>query len=404
MHRKTAIAAALVAVLVGSLRGPGRESILLAAEDPHAYFTALSRRSDVWRSFSLRDPAQLAGRAWVTYDPGTDTDRRKQDAAKVVVPAFFRTAALGRAVSSDDSVLTLDAAYRPLYPADRVIKVDREIMTVVSWLSDTTVSVKRGAYGSARAPHSAGADLLHSTNSLQSEVRLPLGTEDGHDYFFVWDTYWTDSYLGAGKFNHKAFQFSSGGRDGDTTWLQPQVSYYGDNHPTCWDPSTKVAAFSVRSMNRVGGGANWSSTDGNTLGPLATTNNPLDPRGEFCISPNSWVRFFVHIRQKANDYDPVDMWVADETHDAVRVLTGAPVSVRPDGGTPNSIAKFWIEFNSSETELFRLDNRELVAYVRNFVALKDVYDPRSLLVRPTPGAAPVPGPAAPKNVRILGGS
>jgi hypothetical protein len=82
----------------------------------------------------------------------------------------------------------------------------------------------------------------------------------------------------------------------------------------------------------------------------------------------------------------------------------APVSVRPDGGAPNSIAKFWVEFNSSETELFRLDNRDLVSYVRNFVELKDVYDPRSLLVRPTPGAAPAPGPAAPKNVRILSGS
>jgi hypothetical protein len=311
---------------------------------------------------------------------------------------------LSRAVSSDDTVLPLETAYRPLFPVDRIIKVDREIMTVTGWLSETTIAVKRGAYGTARAAHAAGADLMHSTNSLQSEVRLPIGTEDGHDYFFAWDTYWTDSYVGAGKFNHKAFQFSSGGRDGETTWLHPQVSYYGDNHPACWNPAVHVAAFSVRSMNKVGGESNWSVTDGNFLGPVATNNNPVDPRGEFCIEPNTWVRFFVHIKQKANDYDPVDMWVADEKHDPVRVLMSAPVSVRPDGGAPNSIAKFWVEFNSSETELFRLDNRDLVSYVRNFVALKDVYDPRSLLVRPTPGAAPAPGPAAPKNVRILSGS
>ena len=56
-------------------------------------------------------------------------------------------------------------------------------------------------------------------------MRLPLGTEDGHSYFFTWDGYWTDSYLGAGRFNHKAFQFSSGSRDGDAIFLEPDVNY-----------------------------------------------------------------------------------------------------------------------------------------------------------------------------------
>ena len=61
--------------------------------------------------------------------------------------------------------------------------------------------------------------------------------------------------------------------------------------------------------------------------------------------------------------------------------------------------------NTSSDGHYRLDNRNLVSYVRNFVALRDVADPRSLLVRPVPGAqATVSGPAAPRNVRIVQGS
>jgi hypothetical protein len=118
------------------------------------------------------------------------------------------------------------------------------------------------------------------------------------------------------------------------------------------------------------------------------------------------VRFFLLLRQRANDYDPVDMWIADERRDPVQVLMNVPVSVRPTGGTPNSIAKFWIEFNSSNDDLFRTDSRDLVAYVRNFVALRDVRDPRSVLVRPVPGSLPAPpgpagpGPSPPTNLRI----
>lgn len=67
--------------------------------DPHGYFTRLTTRGDVLASYSLRDPAQLTSRAnggftqsdsreiGVTYSPATDRYARKQDAAKVVIPA-----------------------------------------------------------------------------------------------------------------------------------------------------------------------------------------------------------------------------------------------------------------------------------------------------------------------------
>jgi len=390
MTRQTSMAATLLAVWCLGFGSADRLSV--AAEDPHAYFNSLVRRSDHWKSYSLRDPAQLGGpRQYATYDPPSDSHRQKQDAVKLVIPAFYATTKLAAPLSATDTVLTLDAAYKPSFPKNRVIGVGREAMTVTAWLNDTTVSVARGAHGTTPEAHVAGAPLLHATNSLRSQVRVPLETEDGHDYFFVWDSYWTDSFMDAGKFNHKAFQFSSGGKDGDTIWLEPQMAY-----GTRCAPETYVGAFGLRSYNKTGGNPNWSMTDGNFLGP-----GGLGTRGQFCILPNTWTRFFVRIQQRANDYDLVDVWLADETRDAVQVFTNAQVSVRSTGKTPNSIAKFWLEFNSSSDKLLRADRRDLVAYVRNFVALRDLRDPRALLVRPVAGVPTVAGPRAPTNLRIL---
>jgi len=74
--------------------------------------------------------------------------------------------------------------------------------------------------------------------------------------------------------------------------------------------STTVGVFSVRSLQLTGGNANWSLTDGSLLGPGAALSNPLNKSADFCIQANTWTRFIMRIRQKANDYDPMDMWIA----------------------------------------------------------------------------------------------
>lgn len=81
-----------LAILAGLVASAGRT--LTAVTDPHAYFNALVARSDHWRSYSLRDQAELLlyknARSLppsVTYDPGNDTYSLRQDAAKVVIPA-----------------------------------------------------------------------------------------------------------------------------------------------------------------------------------------------------------------------------------------------------------------------------------------------------------------------------
>lgn len=94
------VTAALVAVL-GLVASHHQPSLGAAGPeaDPHAYFKALVARPDHIVSYSLRDPRQLAQRKdggfthsnsrdiAVSYDPKSDRYPRKQDAAKVVIPA-----------------------------------------------------------------------------------------------------------------------------------------------------------------------------------------------------------------------------------------------------------------------------------------------------------------------------
>ena len=98
---KRSILTIAFALLSGVVTSHGRIPALLAldAGNAHDYFDALVKRPEHWQSFSLRDQAQLETRAnggyancngcplHVTYDPQSDPDPRRQDAAKVVVPA-----------------------------------------------------------------------------------------------------------------------------------------------------------------------------------------------------------------------------------------------------------------------------------------------------------------------------
>jgi hypothetical protein len=397
-----------------------------ATIDPHAYFQALVSRSDVFKAYSLRPVAgqpitspyyanQLLARKnggyagcnscdlWIRYEPDTDTDSHKQDAAKVVIPAFVdRGHALGSAIGGGDnfaggvtmlSVPNVTSGYQ----APHTIRVDSELMTVVDPDGtgplpsyDTVLQVlyvKRGQFGSARSAHEAGSRIWVGTNTVPNAVGLPLGTSDGHTYLFTWDAFWTDSYLHSGLTNHKAFNFLS-----DGIWLEPGALYAG--------AGSDVASLNVRSYQSPNGPASWSSSNGNVLGPGTNDNEPLGPRiGTFIIRPNTWTRYWVQIQQRANDYDYMDFWMADETANPVQIYRKIPLSVRTTGSDPNSIQTFLLEFNTSTDAYVRGDTRDLVTYVRNFVSLRDAGDPSGLLVRPS--EVPKSGvPSAPKNVRI----
>lgn len=72
----------------------GGETAVLAGVGAHAYFEALAARSECMVAYSLRDAAQVLQYTQqkyqpkdVTYDPARDPDPRRQDAAKILIPA-----------------------------------------------------------------------------------------------------------------------------------------------------------------------------------------------------------------------------------------------------------------------------------------------------------------------------
>jgi hypothetical protein len=379
--------------------------------DGNAYFDALAARPDFWKGLSLRP---IAGRAdmtdpyyenqllqpqfggfanagsrelSVTYAPDTDEDPRRQDAAKVVIPAFNTrnppSIFLDSGCSSADTVLKLSRQFSgsELF-SGRAVLVDSEAMLISGTnLAAHTATVRRGYAGTRAQAHSAAAAVIINSNSLANQVRFPIGSEDGHTYLFTWDVYWTDSYVRSGLTNHKAFQLASGG----TLWLEAQANYAGGEQtlrPQDFNREQDVAAVQFRSYNVLGGGVDWRATDGNHLGPGVVDNEPLRPNvGTFTVRPNRWVRYWVQIAQRQDDYDLLDVWVADEISGPIQIYRQLPVTL-PRGRT---ISDWWIEFNTSTDLFVRGDLRDFVAYVRNFAILRDAAaSPVSLMQRPIP--------------------
>jgi hypothetical protein len=373
----------------------------------HTYFEWLVARSDFWKGYSFRpqpgaaidsvhyenqllgddvggyaDHDDPAAGFWITYDPATDDDPQRQDAAKVRIPAFQppgwpSIATLAADVGVDDESFVLIGGTNAHRVEERAVLVDDEIMTIVDPDGDGplvafdevtgVLHVQRGTFGSVAADHDSGTEAAVAINTVPNPVRVPLGTEDGHTYLFTWDGRWTDSYLDSGLTNHKTFNLLS-----DGIWFEPNTNFSGNGHESCFDSTIHFAGLHARSYNSVGGPADWSASNGNQLGPGATDNEPVSPRAsEFCARTDEWIRFWVRVVHRADDYDVLDFWVATETVDATPLLSEIPVSVRPTSNPPHSIETFYLEYNTSTDHYTRGSRRDLVAYIRNFAVLVD---------------------------------
>lgn len=349
----------------------------------HAYFNSLVARTDHWKSYALRDQAQIdlysegtTPNQWVTYDPAND-------AAKVQIPPFqFSGITVVNPIGPADTQVKLSTINSSI-TNNRSLKLDDEIVTIVrpsgTVIVDNTITISRGQFGTTPAAHAGGSQALTGTNSLLNQLRVPLGTEDGHVYFFSWEGKWDSSYVQSGISNHKAFQFSAG--PSESIWLEPQTRFAvagTSNEVDGFDPTQHVGVVQMRSYLATGGPAVYDPSAEGFLGVGITKNEPIRPMtNEFIIKPNKWLRFFVRIEQHGNDYDYMDYWVADEDTDPVRIYTRVPMTVKGN----RMIDSFWVEFNTS-TDLYRGKLSNLVCYVRNVVALKDPAEIETLLQRP----------------------
>lgn len=374
-----------------------------------AYYDFLQTLPQWWKGLSFRPKAGAAkdsphyekqlltpntgGYAYSNSAPLQVLYDQAADAARIVIPAFSHTGAVLAEPLTDTSTRMVPKVWSSGYVKGRQLKIGAEIVTIVaadaSTITPRGAEVARAQYGTTAVPHAAGTPLATATNSLANGIRFPLMTENGHAYFFVWDVLYTQSYVGIGLTNHKAFQF--GANKSDDQWLEVQTRFDGGSakagrHPN-WNPAVHVAGLEIRSYNSIGGPEVWTlETANNKLGPGVTSSEPIMPKiSAFNIHPDRWTRLFVKVEQRANNYDLMSFWVADEETDAVQIYRDIPVSVENSAAYGEVIINWWLEMNTSTSEITpgrATDFRDLVSYIKDFGALKGVGDVTNLLQRP----------------------
>ncbi len=394
-----------------------------AGSGPDAYYTAMCGRTDVFQCVDLRDQptidaySQRSPNVDVTYctpQPTCDSDDHRQDAAKVVIPPFFTptqstTINSTMAASAEDwsnctrpvvagyscFKITTSAGNSLFTKAGRWWRIGSEIMTAVDpdgagpqRSFDTVLReavVLRGTNGTTIASHASGTVLYLWTNSLPNQVRIDIEsaggtipqTREDHTYFFSWDDYRTSSYQGNLIGTQKTFQLTCwNGPNTAAICIEPQISY-ATNTGVIEDPcglssgatsATDVGSVRLRVYHGTwNGNADWSLTNGETLGPGTSDNQPVCPQTTaFVIKPNVRTRWYARVEQRANDYDYVTLWLADANTDAVKVLTDLPMSVGLVGNptAKQGIKTYYIEDNTSEdtTPSSRVDLHNLVHY------------------------------------------
>ena len=93
------------------------------------------------------------------------------------------------------------------------------------------------------------------------------------------------------------------------------------------------------------------------------------------VKAETWTRYWVLIEQRADDWDLMSLWVADENNDAVKIIDRLQFAVK------GTLHAFWLEYNtSSKGKGAALGER--VGYARNVAMLRNVKDVESLMQRP----------------------
>lgn len=337
----------------------------------HSYFNALVARASHWKSYSLRDAAQIAlyrqgARTDVTYTFPLDPDPRQQDAAKVVIADFPNLGGTTLAASITAAQTTFQTTGGLPANPGIVYKIDSERMLYVSRVivgGVTTTTVTRGAHGTTATSHAAGAPVGSGTNSLQSQVRLPMGTAEGHTYLTTWDAWYgaESKYPGGGIPTWKTYQFGQGTASPGSLGLEVRTRF-----TTAGLAADEIGTIDVRRYLEA---------------PESPADVLLPQVGTFAIKAETWTRYWVLLESIVGDYDRFSLWVADETRGAVQLLDRARFEA-----ASKVFAAFWLEFNTSQDPV-PAGRGAVVCYVKNVVMLLDEADVPGVIA----GAGAPPG-------------
>ncbi|HUE86425.1 MAG TPA: hypothetical protein VMO26_10135 [Vicinamibacterales bacterium] len=301
----------------------------------HAYFVELVARPDCMAAFSLRDSDQLARFTHgpksvsqrITYDPASDPDPRRQDAAKVLIPAgdVSLRSTIRLPIGTTDGTATL--------------------ITWDAWF---------------------GAEFRHANTGIANYKNFQFASPAKRIWFEV-----RTRFAQAEAPSTRRAVREARGRKGQVAGRPATPGTEGAKPMTPQLPSASSGervAIGVVDARAYGGG-------GAAFGPNVVSGGSLSPKaGSFTIRAETWTRYWVLIEQRANDWDLVSLWVSDENTDPVLIIDRRQLSVR------GSVDEFWLQYNTSTQRTEGLGQR--VGYARNVVMLRNVPDVSTLLRRP----------------------
>jgi hypothetical protein len=323
---------------------------------PHDYYFALGSRPDCAAAYSLRNAAQLeqyrtykgTRPASITYDPTHDSDPRRQDAAKMVIPA---------------SAASLPSQLRfPIgghHPQNLLVTYDLWYGAEFSY-NNTGIDRYKGMLQFA-SPADDFWTSLHGDFKQATVNTQNMPQYSTHGPFVVMP------YLHGSNGNSQFYDFGTT-RGGANAFLPYNVA------------STQQRYYSSEA-----------------LGPR--DRSVMTGGAEFGVKAETWTRYWAFFeRDPAHDKmtsgsTPQPMyaykltvWLADESRDAVRLFNDLVVYPAPN--SPGGWVQVWYEFNASATQ-YALDRiaagrGPLVAYLRNLVSLRGPSKStvQSLLQRP----------------------
>lgn len=336
-----------------------------------------------------------------TYSPGTDTDPHAQDAAKFIIDTFYAIPSYTLQAPLNIGDTSVNLGLGVSVDSRTSLLVGTEVITLLTGKTKAvaTVAVSRGQFSTTEANHASGATLRQSTNSIVNEWKLqfPTPVSSGQSVLFQWDAYYTDSYCrkpGLGELtsawlkNHKAFQFTSKTTAAGSIWSEPATRFTAPSNAPSPNPSfdntTHIAQFDFRSYNALSSETVFDPANPGLHPASVTTRYPVRPMASAeIIHANRWHTWYVHFDLRPDDYDLMNVWVADEVTDPVHIFQDIATKAWQPGVPNGSIQAFWVELNTSDFERFRLDDRQFVCYIRNFVGNEiDIADVPALLEKP----------------------
>jgi hypothetical protein len=306
-------------------------------------------------AYSLRDAAQVKEYAhsarrpqYVTYDPANDPDPRRQDAAKIAIPA-------GK------------------------VSLPNQVRLPIGTADDTTTLVTWDAW--------FGAEFRFEDTRIGTYKTFQFASPANRIWFEVRTKFKQDEARNARraskvpKARRAAAAATAPGRQDQAAPSTPGAAPSAEKQapPT---PRAKAPAVTARppvnNSDRVDLGvvdARGYGAGGTVLGPNVLRGAPLAPQaGSFTVKVETWTRYWVLIEQRANDWDLMSLWVADEDRDAVQLIDRLQFNVK------KSVESFWLEYNTSSHPQEGLGQR--IAYARNVVMLRNVKDVPSVFQRP----------------------